>query len=69
MRTDGISHAAVVYAMRAFTMLPSGEIDVLGILSDDVMIIEGNRDTIDGLLARALTPHTTQSSMRKIGNR
>eukprot|EP00959_Pyramimonas_sp_CCMP1952_P293674 6141925-Pyramimonas_sp.AAC.1 len=29
MKDDGISHATVSYAMHAFAMLPSGEIDVL----------------------------------------
>eukprot|EP00959_Pyramimonas_sp_CCMP1952_P353092 7397348-Pyramimonas_sp.AAC.1 len=41
MMADGISHAATVYAMHAFAMLPSGEIDALGVRSDDGRIIEG----------------------------
>eukprot|EP00959_Pyramimonas_sp_CCMP1952_P364866 7640721-Pyramimonas_sp.AAC.1 len=41
MMSEGISHATTAYAAHAFTMLPSGEIDVLGARSDDIMIIEG----------------------------
>eukprot|EP00959_Pyramimonas_sp_CCMP1952_P399400 8368503-Pyramimonas_sp.AAC.1 len=40
MKDDGISHATIAYAMHAFTMLPSGEIDVLGIRATDMMVLD-----------------------------
>eukprot|EP00959_Pyramimonas_sp_CCMP1952_P351066 7354495-Pyramimonas_sp.AAC.1 len=40
MREYGVSHATVAYAMHAFTVLPSGEIDVLGAQVSDTMIID-----------------------------
>eukprot|EP00959_Pyramimonas_sp_CCMP1952_P095525 1997202-Pyramimonas_sp.AAC.1 len=39
MTTDGIPRATTALAMHAFTMVPSGEMDVLGIRAVDILII------------------------------
>eukprot|EP00959_Pyramimonas_sp_CCMP1952_P149901 3136698-Pyramimonas_sp.AAC.1 len=37
MRSDGTIHAAAALAAHGLTMLPSGEIDVLGVETDEIM--------------------------------
>eukprot|EP00959_Pyramimonas_sp_CCMP1952_P111939 2341151-Pyramimonas_sp.AAC.1 len=43
MTIDGITYATFALATHALTMLPSGEIDVLGIRADDILILEGTQ--------------------------
>eukprot|EP00959_Pyramimonas_sp_CCMP1952_P300461 6284398-Pyramimonas_sp.AAC.1 len=40
MTNDGITRATTALAMHGLTMLPPGEIDVLGIRADDIEILE-----------------------------
>eukprot|EP00959_Pyramimonas_sp_CCMP1952_P210923 4413810-Pyramimonas_sp.AAC.1 len=43
MTTYGIAHATTALAIHALTMMPSGDIDVLGIRADDILIIDGTQ--------------------------
>eukprot|EP00959_Pyramimonas_sp_CCMP1952_P194664 4070590-Pyramimonas_sp.AAC.1 len=38
MANDGITHATTALAMHVLTMVPTGEIDVLRVRADDIMI-------------------------------
>eukprot|EP00959_Pyramimonas_sp_CCMP1952_P019414 410266-Pyramimonas_sp.AAC.1 len=40
MASDGTTHATAALSVHALTMLPSGEIDVLGIKADDILVLD-----------------------------
>eukprot|EP00959_Pyramimonas_sp_CCMP1952_P079629 1665011-Pyramimonas_sp.AAC.1 len=40
MRSDGITHATAALSVRGLTMLPSGEIHVLGRTADDILVLD-----------------------------
>eukprot|EP00959_Pyramimonas_sp_CCMP1952_P454354 9469773-Pyramimonas_sp.AAC.1 len=61
MTTDGISHATTALAVHVFTMMPSGEIDVLGVRAEDILII--GRTHIHAQWSSFLNPDTSRDTV------